>query len=129
MAKILIAEDEMDIRNLIVFTLELANHEVIATSNGAEAWEKIQEMAAENALPDLVLLDVRMPRMTGYEVCQRIKEEDSLNHVPVAFLSAKGQDTEVQQGFEVGATDYIIKPFSPDQLTSKVATLLEKSGG
>ncbi len=129
MAKILIAEDEMDIRNLIVFTLELANHEVIATSNGAEAWEKIQEMAAENALPDLVLLDVRMPRMTGYEVCQRIKEEDSLNHVPVAFLSAKGQDTEVQQGFEVGATDYIIKPFSPDQLTSKVATLLKKSGG
>jgi DNA-binding response OmpR family regulator len=129
MAKILIAEDEMDIRNLIVFTLELANHKVIATSNGAEAWEKIQEMAAENALPDLVLLDVRMPRMTGYEVCQRIKEEDSLNHVPVAFLSAKGQDTEVQQGFEVGATDYIIKPFSPDQLTSKVATLLEKSGG
>jgi len=129
MAKILIAEDEMDIRNLIVFTLELANHDVIATSNGAEAWETIQEMAAENALPDLVLLDVRMPRMTGYEVCQRINEEESLNRVPVAFLSAKGQDTEVQQGFEVGATDYIIKPFSPDQLTSKVATLLEKSGG
>lgn len=125
MAKILIAEDEMDIRNLIVFTLELANHDVIATSNGAEAWQKIQEMAAENALPDLVLLDVRMPRMTGYEVCQKVNAEESMKDVPVAFLSAKGQDTEVQQGFEVGAVDYIIKPFSPDQLTSKVATLLE----
>jgi DNA-binding response OmpR family regulator len=129
MAKILIAEDEMDIRNLIVFTLELANHEVIATSNGADAWETIQEMAAEDALPDLVLLDVRMPRMTGYEVCQKVNAEESMKDVPVAFLSAKGQDTEVQQGFEVGAVDYIIKPFSPDQLTSKVATLLEKSGG
>jgi DNA-binding response OmpR family regulator len=129
MAKILIAEDEMDIRNLIVFTLELANHEVIATSNGADAWETIQEMAAEDALPDLVLLDVRMPRMTGYEVCQKVNAEESMKDVPVAFLSAKGQDTEVQQGFEVGAVDYIIKPFSPDQLTSKVAILLEKSGG
>lgn len=125
MAKILIAEDEMDIRNLIVFTLELANHEVIATSNGADAWQKIQEMAAEDALPDLVLLDVRMPRMTGYQVCQKVNAEESMKDVPVAFLSAKGQDTEVQQGFEVGAVDYIIKPFSPDQLTSKVATLLE----
>ncbi len=125
MAKILIAEDEMDIRNLIVFTLELANHEVIATSNGADAWQKIQEMAAEDDLPDLVLLDVRMPRMTGYQVCQKVNAEESMKDVPVAFLSAKGQDTEVQQGFEVGAVDYIIKPFSPDQLTSKVATLLE----
>lgn len=125
MAKILIAEDEMDIRNLIVFTLELANHEVIATSNGADAWQKMQEMAADDALPDLVLLDVRMPRMTGYQVCQKVNAEESMKDVPVAFLSAKGQDTEVQQGFEVGAVDYIIKPFSPDQLTSKVATLLE----
>jgi DNA-binding response OmpR family regulator len=67
--------------------------------------------------------------MTGYEVCQKVNAEESMKDVPVAFLSAKGQDTEVQQGFEVGAVDYIIKPFSPDQLTSKVAALLEKSGG
>ena len=128
MAKILIAEDEMDIRNLIVFTLELADHEVIVTKNGSEAWEKIQEMAEQADLPDLVLLDVRMPRMTGYEVCKRINGEEKFADIPVAFLSAKGQDTEVQEGFEAGATDYIVKPFAPDQLTSKVMELLEKTG-
>lgn len=128
MAKILIAEDEMDIRNLIVFTLELANHEVIAASNGVEAWDMVQQMAEQDELPDLVLLDVRMPRMTGYEVCKRINTEETLRLVPVAFLSAKGQDKEVQEGFEAGAIDYIVKPFSPDQLTSKVAELLQKNG-
>ncbi|MBC8506935.1 MAG: response regulator [Anaerolineales bacterium] len=127
MAKILIAEDEIDIRNLITFTLRFAGHEIIATSNGAEAVEKAQEMAAQNELPELILMDVRMPRMTGYEACKQIKADDRLVHIPVAFLSAKGQDSEVKEGFEVGAVDYIIKPFAPDQLTSKVEELLKQA--
>jgi CheY-like chemotaxis protein len=124
MARILIAEDEPDIRNLITFTLRFAGHEVIDTPNGAEALEKAREMAANDELPDLILMDVRMPRMTGYEACEQMKAEEKLKNVPVAFLSAKGQDAEIQTGLSVGAAAYIIKPFAPDQLTEKVKELL-----
>jgi DNA-binding response OmpR family regulator len=124
MAKILIAEDEPDIRTLIKFTLEFAGHEVIVTQNGAEAYEKAKEMAEQGDLPDLIMMDVRMPRMTGYEACTNMKEIDALKPVPVAFLSAKGQEAEVQTGMEAGAAAYIIKPFAPDQLTAKVTELL-----
>lgn len=126
MAKILIAEDEMDIRNLITFTLRFAGHEIIAASNGAEAVEKVTEMAEQDELPELILMDVRMPRMTGYEACKRMKADARIKHIPVAFLSAKGQESEVKEGFEAGAVDYIIKPFAPDQLTSKVEELLKQ---
>lgn len=124
MARILIAEDEPDIRNLITFTLRFAGHEVIDTPNGLEAYEKAKELADSDQLPDLILMDVRMPRMTGYEACQQIKTHDKLKDIPVAFLSAKGQEAEVQQGYTAGAVAYIIKPFAPDQLTQKVAELL-----
>jgi DNA-binding response OmpR family regulator len=124
MAKILIAEDEPDIRNLITFTLRFAGHEVIDTPNGAEAFEKAKEMADNDELPDLILMDVRMPRMTGYEACKNMKQIDKLKSVPIAFLSAKGQEAEVQTGLEAGAVAYIIKPFAPDQLTEKVNELL-----
>ncbi|MEA3350438.1 MAG: response regulator [Chloroflexota bacterium] len=124
MAKILIAEDELDIRNLIAFTLRLAKHEVIITNNGADAWAKVQELAKNDDQPDLILLDVRMPYMTGHEVCRNIKAEEKLQAIPVAFLSAKGQGAEIQEGLDVGAIEYIIKPFAPDQLTRKVEELL-----
>jgi DNA-binding response OmpR family regulator len=123
MAKILIAEDERDIRDLITFTLTFAGHEVVATPNGEEAFLKSQEFT-----PDLIMMDVRMPRMTGYEACKKMKELDHLKAVPVVFLSAKGQESEVQAGLEAGAVEYILKPFAPDQLTSRVAKLLEKYG-
>jgi DNA-binding response OmpR family regulator len=124
MAKILIAEDEPDIRTLIKFTLEFAGHEVIVTQNGAEAFESAKAMAEKGELPDLIMMDVRMPRMTGYEACQKIKEIDTLEPIPIVFLSAKGQETEIQTGLDVGAIAYIIKPFAPDQLTAKVAEIL-----
>ena len=127
MAKILIAEDEPDIRTLIKFTLEFAGHEVIVTQNGAEAFESAREMAEKDELPDLIMMDVRMPRMTGYEACKHMKEIDKLKPIPVAFLSAKGQEAEVQTGLEAGAVAYIIKPFAPDQLTAKVTELLSQS--
>lgn len=123
MAKILIAEDERDIRDLITFTLQFAGHEVIATSNGQEAYETALEMKDEP--PDLILMDVRMPRMTGYEACQRIKSEDSISQIPVVFLSAKGQESEVQTGLRMGAVEYILKPFAPDQLTQRVQEILQ----
>jgi DNA-binding response OmpR family regulator len=119
MAKILVAEDERDIRDLISFTLRFAGHDVVTANNGEEALERtLQEK------PDLVLLDVRMPRMTGYETCRRIKADEAVKDIPVVFLSAKGQESEVQAGLEAGAVEYILKPFSPDQLTARVRAIL-----
>ncbi len=123
MAKILIAEDERDIRDLITFTLRFAGHEVVATSDGEEAYG-----TAERILPDLILLDVRMPRMTGYEVCEKLKSSQITRHIPVVFLSAKGQESEVQTGIQAGALEYIVKPFAPDQLTERVQAILGTLG-
>ena len=123
MAKILIAEDERDIRDLVAFTLRFAGYEVVAVENGAEAVE-----AAPIEMPDLILMDVRMPRMTGYEACQTIKADDRVKHIPVVFLSAKGQDSEIQAGINAGASEYLLKPFAPMELTEKIRELLEKYG-
>jgi DNA-binding response OmpR family regulator len=120
MTKILIAEDERDIRDLITFTLRFAGHEVIATANGEEALQ-----TALQEIPDLILLDVRMPRMSGYEVCEQVKANEKTQQIPVVFLSAKGQESEVQAGLKVGAEEYILKPFSPDQLADRIRVILE----
>ncbi len=123
MAKILVAEDEHDIRELIAFTLRYGGHEVVTVANGEEAWQ-----AAPTEMPDLILMDVRMPRMSGYEACQKIKADPRLQHIPVVFLSAKGQEREIQAGLEAGASEYFLKPFAPDELTRKVNALLAGKG-
>lgn len=123
MTKILIAEDEPDIRDLVAFTLRFAGYEVVTGSNGEEAIE-----LAKQEMPDLILLDVRMPRMTGYDACKIIKTEPGLEDVPVVFLSAKGQETEVKDGMDAGAEEYLLKPFAPDQLTERVRSILAKFG-
>jgi CheY-like chemotaxis protein len=123
MAKILIAEDERDIRDLVAFTLRFAGHEVVAVGNGAEAVE-----AAPIEMPDLILMDVRMPRMTGYEACEKLKADPRLVKIPVVFLSAKGQESEIRTGLEAGADEYLLKPFAPAELTQRVAELLIKYG-
>ena len=123
MAKILIAEDERDIRDLVAFTLRFAGYEVFAASNGEEAVEM-----APKVNPDLILMDVRMPRMTGYEACKAMKADPDLKDIPVVFLSAKGQESEKQQGMEAGAEEYLLKPFAPDQLTQAIKTILAKFG-
>lgn len=121
MAKILIAEDERDIRDLIEFTLQFAGHEVVKATNGAEAVEM-----APKVMPDLIMMDVRMPKMTGYEACREIKQMDEVKHIPVVFLSAKGQESEIDTGLEAGAYEYILKPFAPDQLTQRISEVLAK---
>lgn len=123
MAKILIAEDERDIRDLVAFTLRFAGHEVAAASNGEEAVQ-----LAPKEKPDLILMDVRMPRMTGYDACRVMKADPNLKDIPVVFLSAKGQESEIQTGLEVGAEEYLLKPFAPDQLTERVKAILAKFG-
>ena len=123
MAKILIAEDERDIRDLITFTLGFAGYEVVAAANGEEAIN-----LARQEIPDLVLMDVRMPRMTGYEACAMMKADAKLKDIPVIFLSAKGQDSEIQAGLQAGAVEYLLKPFAPDQLTARIQAVLAKFG-
>ena len=123
MAKILIAEDERDIRDLVAFTLRFAGHEVAAASNGEEAVQ-----LAPKEKPDLILMDVRMPRMTGYDACRVMKADPNLKDIPVVFLSAKGQESEIQTGLDVGAEEYLLKPFAPDQLTDRVKAILAKFG-
>lgn len=123
MAHILVAEDERDIRELINFTLMFAGHKVTQASNGAEALE-----LALQVKPDLIMMDVRMPKMTGYEACRQMKQHEEIRHVPVVFLSAKGQDEEVQTGIEAGAAAYILKPFAPEELTRRIAEILARNG-
>lgn len=121
MPRILIAEDEKDIRELIAFTLRFAGFDVLLATNGVEAVE-----VAEAEGPDLVILDVRMPKMSGYEACRRLKENPKTAPLPVVFLSAKGQDSEIQQGLESGAEEYILKPFAPDELIQQVRDILNR---
>jgi DNA-binding response OmpR family regulator len=124
MARLLIAEDECDIRDLIAFTLRYSGHQVITTTNGEEALEKTR-----TEKPDLVIMDVRMPRMTGYEACRLMKTDQSIQHIPVVFLSAKGQEAEIKMGMEAGAIEYILKPFSPDHLVEKIEQILKQEKG
>ncbi|MCX8024939.1 MAG: response regulator [Thermanaerothrix sp.] len=121
MTHILVAEDERDIRELIAFTLRFAGYEVTTVGNGEEAVQ-----AAAQLHPALILMDVRMPRMDGYQACQALKANPALKDIPVVFLSAKGQESEIQAGLAAGATDYLLKPFAPDELTRRVRELLEK---
>jgi CheY-like chemotaxis protein len=123
MARILVAEDERDIRDLIVFTLTFGGYEVLQAKDGEEAVR-----VAQNEAVDLILMDVRMPRMTGYEACIELKNDESTEHIPIVFLSAKGQEDEVKQGLEVGAEEYILKPFAPDQLNKHVSRVLARFG-
>jgi CheY-like chemotaxis protein len=121
MPKILVAEDERDIRELIGFTLRFAGFEVVLVTNGVEAIEKVPQVQ-----PDLIVLDVRMPKMTGYEACIRLKEDPATSMIPVVFLSAKGQEGEIKEGLDLGAMEYIVKPFAPDDLTSQVKDILQR---
>jgi len=123
MATILYAEDERDIRELISFNLRfLGKYKVIEAANGVEA---IERAVAEH--PDLIILDVRMPRMTGYEACKKLKGNDKTKNIPVIFLSAKGQDKEIQQGMNAGAVDYILKPCESEDVLSRVRSTLESA--
>jgi DNA-binding response OmpR family regulator len=121
MFKILIAEDEPDIRELITLTLQFSGYEVFSVKNGAEA-----VTAAQADTYDLILMDVRMPQMTGYEACRILRKIDATKEIPIIFLSAKGQESEVQAGLEAGADQYILKPFAPDMLTRKIKDVLLK---
>ena len=120
MAKILIAEDEADIRELIKLTLSFGGFDVAAAENEQQAVE-----LAQLDTYDLILMDVQMPILSGYEACRAMKEIPELKDVPVIFLSAKGQSFEVNEGLEAGAVDYVLKPFDPSDLVRRINQVLE----
>ena len=122
MARILVAEDDKDIRELIVLTLQFNGFDVKSVEDGSKAVDE-----APGKGYDLILMDVRMPNMTGYEACRRLREIESTQKIPIIFLSAKGQEAEVQTGLSAGANHYILKPFAPDVLVSTITKVLAET--
>lgn len=119
--KILVAEDEPDIRELVAITLSFSGYLVETAADGVEALA----MADAHSF-DLIILDVRMPRMTGYEACRRMRQREATRETPIIFLSAKGQESEVKAGLDAGADEYIIKPFAPNELAQRVQAVLDE---
>jgi DNA-binding response OmpR family regulator len=118
---VLVADDEEDIRALVAFRLQRAGYDVITAADGEEALA-----LATTRLPDLIVLDMMMPKATGLEVTRSLREQDSTKHIPVILLTARAQEADVASGFEAGADDYVKKPFSPMDLQLRVQALLER---
>lgn len=119
-AKVLVADDDGDVRFMTAFTLrQLGGYDVIEARNGQEAWE-----LARMHQPNLLVLDVQMPQMTGYDVCRRIRADATLSATPIILLSAKGQAAEIEEGREAGATQYMLKPYAPQHLVEVVGQLV-----
>ena len=118
--KILAVDDEPNILMSIEFILEMEGYEVHIARDGEEALE-----VAERVRPDLILLDVNMPRKDGYEMCRILREREDLAGTKVIMLTAKGQTLERKKGLEVGADDYVTKPFSAADLLEKICAMHE----
>lgn len=118
--RILVADDEPHIVQILKFTLEKAGYRVATAPNGQEALDQIEEF-----MPNLVILDIMMPVMDGYEVCRKMREDFKMNQIPIIMLSAKGDLPERVKGLEGGANDYLIKPYSNDELLLRVRNVLE----
>jgi DNA-binding response OmpR family regulator len=116
---VLVADDDADIRQLVTFRLERAGYEVVEAADGEQALEVCGQVR-----PDLAVLDVMMPKLTGYDVTRRIREDEALRSMPVILLTARVQESDVAQGFDAGADDYIKKPFSPQELRARVQAIL-----
>ncbi len=116
---VLVVDDEPNIVVSLEFLLEQAGYQVRIAHDGQEAWEAIERQP-----PDLVLLDVMLPRLSGFDVCQKIREHPDLQRVRVVMLTAKGREVEVSKGLALGADAYISKPFSTQDLLAQVRTLL-----
>ncbi len=113
--RILIVEDEPDISDFLYETLSLSGYEVAQAYDGIEGLEKIAEFK-----PSMILLDIMMPRMNGLEVCRKIRATESMRSIRVIFISAKGSLEEKLEGFQAGASDFIVKPFSSSELLARI---------
>ena len=119
---VLVADDDADIRSLLEFRLKQAGYQVIAVADGEAAFS-----AAIEHRPDLAVLDVMMPKLDGYELTRRVREHEEIGRMPIILLTARVQDADVERGFELGADDYLKKPFSPQELRARVQAILGRA--
>jgi DNA-binding response OmpR family regulator len=118
---ILAADDDADILALVAFRLERSGYTVLQARDGEEALS-----LARSASPDLAVLDVMMPKLDGFELTRRLRADEATSGIPIILLTAKAQDGDVERGFDVGADDYIRKPFSPQELRARVHAILAR---
>jgi len=121
-SRVLIVEDEPDIRELVVHHLKREGYQVSVAASGEEALRQVQASP-----PDLVLLDLMMPAMNGLEVCRRLRQDPVTASLPIVMLTAKGDEVDRVLGLELGADDYVVKPFSPKELLARVRAVLRRS--
>ncbi len=118
--KILIADDNENIRDALTYLLEDEGYALSMAKDGSDALKKVREFH-----PDILFLDIMMPEINGYEVCRVIKNDPHLKNIYIIMLTAKGQVAEQERGKEVGADEYIVKPFSPMEILSKIKNILD----
>ena len=124
MRTVLIADDDPDILALVTFKVRQAGYTLITATDGAAALA-----AARETPPDLAVLDVSMPRMSGLEVCRELRADPATKQVPVLLLTARAQEADIEAGFDVGANDYVVKPFSPRDLLARIIAILGPADG
>ena len=122
MSLVLVADDDPDICEMVAIKLELHGHRVITVHDGAMALDAIRTQP-----PDLALLDVSMPELSGWEVCRQVRANTATADLPVIFITARAQDADIETGFNTGADDYICKPFSPRELVERVEHILARA--
>ena len=129
MKTVLVVEDDTDIRELLVWKLTHAGYVAVAAPDGvAGVVAATGGPDGTGEVPDLVLVDWMMPRMTGIELCQALRDHPATASVPIILLTAKADEAEVERGFAVGVDDYIVKPFSPREMLSRVQAVLARTG-
>ncbi|MDO8536229.1 MAG: response regulator [Candidatus Omnitrophota bacterium] len=119
--KILLVDDEVDFVEVVRVRLEDSNYEVIVAYNGEEGLER-----AEREAPDLIILDIMLPKISGFDVCRKLKIDENFKNIPIIMLSAKFQANDIKFGMAMGADAYITKPFEPHVLIEKMRELLNK---
>lgn len=119
---IVLADDEEHLGYMVKFKLERAGYEVVWTTSGTEALEAIR-----TGRPQLVVLDVMMPDLSGYEVLELLKADETLREIPVVLLTARSQEDDIVRGIELGAADYVTKPFRPAELLARIKRLLPEA--
>lgn len=117
--KILLADDEEDIKTVIKLYLESKGYDVVTSYDGLDTLDKVK---AEK--PDLILLDIMMPVINGFEVCKQLKADENTSHIPIVMLSAASHSDSVEQAIEAGAVDYIMKPFEPPRIEAILKKIL-----
>lgn len=123
MKRVLIIEDDRDIVELVRYNLEQEGFQVAAISDGSSGLAQIRRSP-----PDLLILDLMLPKLSGLEICKAVRREQSLNRLPILMLTARGDESDRVVGLELGADDYVTKPFSPRELVARIKALLRRTG-